>query len=279
MGPRELRLKHVDEIVLVRHGETDRNTARRIGKFIATSEELHKMGILPDYLVPLNLRGRRQAACLGQIIKKRHPSCLESNIFFDSGYLRTIETLDVILSTWGQESARNPVRESHLELREREGGYPFNMSVTELCRYFPWYLEYASIVGPFFERRPGGESIADVCLRVHMFLNSLRRKRKGQKVFIVTHGGVMLAFRFWLERWSLDKSDGLFTKGNESRNCNVLIYKRDRDLDESDDAVKFRRHTDETEINRDLETVLREEEERREAEASTGHAKKTEKPT
>jgi broad specificity phosphatase PhoE len=75
------------------------------------------------------------------------------------------------------------------------------MTEAEAEAAFPWLEEYWRTFGGFMARPPGGESLADVVGRVHMFLDVLFRDRIGQKVLVVTHGGTIRCFRFALERW------------------------------------------------------------------------------
>jgi len=215
---------HVHEIILVRHGESAHNIADKAGPFIATTKAIMTMDWQPDHKIPLTEAGRFQATLVGQLLKKHHPAAIDSDIFFDSGYQRAVDTLNTILEQWQIDPKVGTKRRHHLDLREREPGYTFSMSSTQVNQFFPWYEEYATIVGKFYERRPGGESIADVCSRVHMFLNSLRRARQGQRVFIVTHGRVILAFRYWLEKHSAQEATDMVTKDEE--NCAVRIYRR-----------------------------------------------------
>lgn len=77
--------------------------------------------------------------------------------------MRAKETLVEILKAWRLFKSTQTKRDSHIDLRERDPGYSFNITVTQVNQYFPWYNEYASIVGRFYERRLGGENIADVC--------------------------------------------------------------------------------------------------------------------
>lgn len=215
---------HVEEIVLVRHGLTARNEGHRIGKFISSRVELAKVGVLPDHEVSLAERGKVQAKLIGKVLSRMRPDLRELHRFFDSGYLRTIQTLDRILRAFQLDTEAGGRRRHHLDLREREPGYPFNMTITEANQFFPWYPEYARIVGEFFERPPGGESIADVCSRVHMFLTSLRRAHSGRRVMVVAHGGVILAFKFWLEKRNVQEAEQLFKESVD--NCQALIYRR-----------------------------------------------------
>lgn len=215
---------HVAEIVLVRHGETNENVAERVGRFYASALEQLRSGFLPDHKISLTETGRSQADMIGRVLAKHVPACRDYDIYFDSGYKRTMETLDLILKAFAVDVDAEGKRNSHIDLREREPGYHAVMTVTDVNQYFPWYQEYEARMGKFYASSPGGESVAHVCSRVHMFLNSLRRARVGQKAFVVTHGRVMLAFRYWLEKWAPFEADELFEA--EPQNCQVLIYKR-----------------------------------------------------
>ncbi len=145
-------------------------------------------------------------------------------MYFDSGYSRTIETLDRILAAFTLDPQAGGRRRSHLALRGRDPGYTFQMTITQVATYFPWYLEYEAAAGPFYARPPGGESVAEVCSRVQSFLRSLRRARKDQRVLVVAHGHILRAFRFWLERMSPADGDTLFA--SHVPNCAMLRYQR-----------------------------------------------------
>lgn len=93
----------------------------------------------------------------------------------------------------------------NLFLREREVGYTFDMTTEEANAAFPWLQEYWETSGRFFARPPGAESLADVAQRVYKFIGMLFRDRANQRVVVVSHGGTMRMFRFWLERWSYEE--------------------------------------------------------------------------
>jgi broad specificity phosphatase PhoE len=212
-------MPYAQEIVIVRHGETPYNVAPRVGRFLASTSAVIQAGGLPDHEVPLSKRGKEQACEVGKRLMKLG----NFDTYFDSGYKRSCETLNLILESF-PESERDPEkRRSHLDLREREPGYLFNMTVTEVNRYFPWYQEYEAIFGKFYATPPGGESIAHVCSRVHVFLTSLRHARSDKRVLIVTHGRVMLCFRYWLEKIPASEVAKLFDNTHID-NCDVLRY-------------------------------------------------------
>jgi broad specificity phosphatase PhoE len=149
--------------------------------------------------------------------------------YFDSGYRRSIETLDLILRALPTRERRQADRCSHLDLRERDTGYPFLMTACEGDTFFPWWREYEEMVGPIYSRPPGGESIADAWQRVHMFLNSMRRSRAGDDVLIVTHGRIMLGFKYWMERHPACDVNRLYKERSRIRNCEAWWYRYDID--------------------------------------------------
>jgi broad specificity phosphatase PhoE len=213
-------MDHVKEIVLVRHGETIHNIAPRVGRFLKSPTLLGEEADSPDHRIALTPKGREQAKQVGPQLSKLAPF----DAYFDSGYTRTVETLDLILEAFDERERDPRKRSSHLDLRERESGYTFNMSVTEVNTYFPWYQEYEATFGQFYATPPGGESIAHVCSRVHTYLSSIRRARAGQRLLIVTHGRVMLCFRYWLEKLAVEDVEGIIDREESIPNCGVLRY-------------------------------------------------------
>lgn len=204
-------MQHPRNVVIVRHGATDRNGVKRVGRFLATEAERAKVSAVPDHQVALTRLGTRQAKAVGRVLYKDW-GFRRFDIYFDSGYKRSIQTLDLILDAFPPAERESGRRRSHLDLRERDPGYTFLMTAGEARSYFPWWEEHEDLFGPVYSRPPGGESIADAWQRVHMFLNSLRRSRPGEDVLIVTHGRVMLGFKYWMEKHRAADIDQLYRK-------------------------------------------------------------------
>jgi broad specificity phosphatase PhoE len=114
----------------------------------------------------------------------------------------------------------------HLFLRERDAGYAFNFTTHEAKAAFPWLQEYWKLAGPFFARPPGGESLADVAMRVHLFLESAKQELVGKSVLIVTHNGTLRMLRFWLEGWTHEDVLERWEREPIS-NCAFLVYRAD----------------------------------------------------
>lgn len=109
-------MEHVQEIVIVRHGETPYNVVPRIGRFLASAPALIQVGGLPDHLVPLSEKGEQQARDVGRRLARLG----NFDIYFDSGYKRSCETLNLILEAF-PESERTPWRNDALTLIYEKG--------------------------------------------------------------------------------------------------------------------------------------------------------------
>lgn len=188
-------------LVLVRHGQSARNVAKKRNTFFLDDEARRAVRGIPDWRIPLTDEGRRQAAMTGQGLRQRYGSF---DYVYHSGYARTHETTERILAAWPPgERAAMQVRVNPF-IRERDAGYAYDMTTDEAEQAFPWLQEHWRTFGPWFGRPPGGESLSDVAGRVYLFLNMLFRDRAGQRVLAVTHGGTLRCFRFLLERWTFE---------------------------------------------------------------------------
>lgn len=82
---------------------------------------------------------------------------------------------------------------------------------------------------PCYWRPPGGESLAEVCLRVDWVLGRLRRECVGQRCILVTHEDVMWAARFVMERFTQERWREMLLSADlreKIHNGQVLHYTR-----------------------------------------------------
>jgi 2,3-bisphosphoglycerate-dependent phosphoglycerate mutase len=147
-----------------------------------------------------------------------------AHALFHSGYQRTIETTAGLLRAYSPQEQALLSQHSDLLLRERDTGYAFDMTQEEFERHFPWMDHYWKTFGAFFAHPPGGESMAQVSQRVALFLDHLYRDLAGKKVLIVSHGGTIRAFRYWLEQWSYVQANEHFRSFAAPKNCAVTSY-------------------------------------------------------
>jgi probable phosphoglycerate mutase len=174
-------------LILVRHGESEGNRARRFSRD-------------PD--ISLTETGVEQARATGLLIARHFsPSSVVA-----SSYHRARHTALIIAETIGY---RGEVRVEP-DLRERSigelAGAPYSA-----MRDHPEYD-----VERFWEWRPaGGESLIDVQHRAAPVLTRLTARHPGEDVVVVSHGGVMLALCAHVE--------GGWTRLRVARNCEVLV--------------------------------------------------------
>lgn len=186
-------------LVLVRHGESARNIARQGRVFYASAAERDALKGMPDEVTPLTEEGLRQAERTGRYLATRFGAF---DALYHSGYVRTVDTSEAILGAYAGSGPPRVVRRD-LFLRERDPGHAFEMTEAEVREFFPWLDDYWNRTGPFFARPPGGESVAQVCERVQLFLDRLARDHAGERVLVVTHARVIQSFRFLLEDWDI----------------------------------------------------------------------------
>lgn len=168
----------VKTLWLVRHGES-------VGNVAATRAEREGLERIPldirDADVPLSPTGEEQAEALGRWLDE-HRSEIEA--FWVSPYLRARQTLDIAL---GEGAAIITVDE---RLRDRELGILDLLTATGVSRLHPEEAERRRHLGKFYHRPPGGESWADVALRLRSFLGDLFA-RHAESVLIVAHDAVV----------------------------------------------------------------------------------------
>ena len=210
-------------LVLVRHGQSLRNIAKKKNRFFLDDEARRPVKGIPDHRIPLTDVGRQQALATGVALRERFGTFDQ---LYHSGYQRTIETTDGLLDAWPREERPTIRVRHHLFIRERDQGHAYDMTDAEAAAAFPWLQDYWNTFGPFFARPPGGESLAQVCERVYTFLQKLARTMGGKRVLIVTHGGTIWCFRYVLERWTYEEAERRF-QTESIGNCSVTSYERD----------------------------------------------------
>lgn len=209
-----------NNLFLVRHGQSEGNLARK--KFQESGDE----SFLTDEFLGLH-ESQYALTDLGVSQAKKAGKWLLENKYdvFDrmlvSNNVRAMQTaayLNLANANWMID----------FNLRERDGGL-FNVMTPSKrdLKYSDQQKFYNT--QPFLYRPPQGESIADVCQRIKIVLDTLARECDGKDVIIVCHGHVMRAFRIILERMSLNKTNEyLLTEEEWGKvpNCSVIHYTR-----------------------------------------------------
>lgn len=207
------------DLVLVRHGQSEGNLAKRLseaGDDSVFTEEFRQRHSSSFRLTDL---GREQAVQAGRWIRDNIGHRFDR--YYVSEYLRAKETaahLGLPSAKWYQD----------FYLRERDYGLMDIVSEDERQTRFAEHVGRRRIDG-FYWTPPGGESVAQVCLRVDRVLQTLHRECNDKRVIIVCHGEVMWAFRIRLERLSQRRFHELETsKDSKDRmnNGQILHYSR-----------------------------------------------------
>jgi broad specificity phosphatase PhoE len=207
-----------DRLWLVRHGQSQGNVARDA----ADEAGLHEIAIdMRDVDVPLSELGRRQAEAAGRWFAAL-PRNERPEIVLSSPYVRAKQTAEIICRQGAL--AGGPARTITDErLREREFGIFDRLTTAGIRHRFPEEAAHRRLLGKFYHRPPGGESWADVILRLRSMLNTINLHFCGKRVLIVCHQVVVLCFRYILEE--LDEEAILkIDKQAEVLNCGIASY-------------------------------------------------------
>ncbi len=176
----------VTELVLVRHGESTGNVAHARA-YADGAEVIDIPERDPD--VPLSELGRQQAAELGARMTGAPPDAV-----WCSPYLRAQETARIALDAAGLDV----VPRIDERLRDRELGVLDLLTGRGIRARYPEEAERRRRWGKFYYRAPGGESWADVALRLRSLLHEVEATSSG-RVVLVCHDAVVLLIRYILE--------------------------------------------------------------------------------
>lgn len=208
--------KWPDHLVIVRHGQSERNVAKDRAK------EHHALEVWSDHVrdvdTPLTALGMDQAAATGRFLRDK----FHFDMIFSSPYLRTIQTARQIMAQMVPE----PPIIYEERIREIEFGVLDGLTRDGIQKLYPLEFARKEREGKYWYRPPGGESRPDVALRVHSFLGTLTREYRRKSVLVVCHSVVVLIFRRLLERWDeaqymkVDSEDDVL-------NCSITDYRYD----------------------------------------------------
>jgi broad specificity phosphatase PhoE len=200
---------------LVRHAESQGNLAdARAHEAGAQRLELDVRD--PD--VPLSDTGRGQAEALGLLLRDL-PAEQRPTVLLSSPFTRAADTAQVALQV---SDLGLPIRFDE-RLRERDFGAFDGMTRNGIRAEYPQEAQRRDLLGKFYYRPPGGESWADVALRVRSFLTTAELRHSGDRLMVVSHQAVILVFRYVLEE--LTEQELLDIDRREFiANCSVTRY-------------------------------------------------------
>ena len=213
-----MRQNWPERLWLVRHGQSQGNVAR---------DAAHEAGLttididVRDVDVPLSELGFRQAEATGHWFASL-PRGERPEVILASPYVRARQTAEAICKAGAL--AGGPARAIIDErLREREFGVFDRLTTIGIREKFPEEAEHRKRLGKFYHRAPGGESWADVILRLRSMLNTINLHYADRRVLVVCHQVVVLCMRYILEE--LDEAQILaIDKQAEVLNCGICAY-------------------------------------------------------
>jgi broad specificity phosphatase PhoE len=218
-----MRQRWPERLWIVRHGQSAGNVARDAAH--AAGESRIDIAVR-DVDVPLSPLGERQAEALGRWFAAL-PEAEKPEIVLSSPYLRARQTARAICEGGGLVGeARPPIVDERL--REREFGIFDRLTGAGIREKYPELAEQRALLGKFYHRAPGGESWADVILRLRSALDTVSLHHADRRVVIVCHQVVVLCLRYILEE--MDEAQVLaIDKQGDVINCGVCEYEFEPD--------------------------------------------------
>ncbi|WP_328452608.1 histidine phosphatase family protein [Amycolatopsis sp. NBC_00438] len=169
---------------VLRHGESTGNVARETAE--AAGADVIDIAER-DADVPLTALGREQAAAAGELLAGHPP-----DVVVTSTYRRAWDTARLAAPA-GVAIVPDE------RLRDRELGVLDLLTSRGVRERWPDEARRKRRLGRFYYRPPGGESWADVVLRVRALLAELSAERPGARVLLSAHEMTVFALRYLLE--------------------------------------------------------------------------------
>ena len=212
-------------LFLIRHGESMQNTF-----------ENFKLK-LPDHKVYLTESGKEQAREAGIILNDYYSQNnldKDSSIMFNSPYLRTRETSDIINEVLDIKKRK----EDYLLIEHQYGLFSDN-SIRENKKNHPEFFSYYDLFwkqeGRFYVKFPMGESPMDVAIRTRMFLEELKKYySEYENILLVSHGTTLKTVEMNL----FDYSPEWYSRTKHMGNCETRLIEN---WDNSDKKMKILR--------------------------------------
>lgn len=203
---------------LVRHGESIGNVADANAH--ATGAGRLELDVRdPD--VPLSDTGRAQAEALGRYLASlpggERPTAVLSSPFARALTTAQLATADLDVRVRTDE-----------RLRERDFGAFDGMTRAGIREQFPDEARRRDLLGKFYYRPPGGESWADVALRIRSLLATEALRHDCDRLMIVAHQTVIMVFRYVLEELTEQE---LLAVDREEQVANASLTRYEADAD------------------------------------------------
>ena len=204
-------------LAVVRHGQSTGNvTAQAAETGGAEVIEIPER----DADVPLSDLGREQAEAVGAFLGKL-PDDERPTIAVVSPYLRTRQTAELALAGLDVPLVVDE------RLRDRELGILDLLTARGVQARLPDEARRRDRLGKFYYRPPGGESWADVLLRLRALLRELREDHPDGRVVLFAHEATVLLVRYLAEQ--LPEAELMAVAHRTTvANCSISSWRRDQ---------------------------------------------------
>lgn len=204
---------------LVRHAQSTGNVAREAAE--TNGAELLDLAER-DADVPLSDLGEQQAKALGQWMAGLPPE-EQPTLALSSPYRRALDTAVAVLAALDHVPLRVDER-----LRDRELGVLDLHTVAGILARHPDEAARRRHLGKFYYRAPGGESWADVALRLRSVLGDPMLDLDGGRIVWFTHEAPILLTRYILEQLSEEELMAVARSATVA-NCSLTRFECDPD--------------------------------------------------
>jgi broad specificity phosphatase PhoE len=205
-----------ETLTLVRHGESFGNIAN--AEAYSTGADRLDLSV-NDPSVELSEVGVRQSRALGERLGQLEPG-QRPTVVVVSSYMRARQTAEHLIEAAGLDDV---VRVTDERLRDREQGILDRLTGRGIRAEFPAEADRRDYLGKFWYRPPGGESWADVALRIRAVLRDIRTDFADERVLVVTHDVPILLARYVIESLTPDEAVAL---SRQIVNCGMTTYQR-----------------------------------------------------
>ncbi|MGW6915136.1 histidine phosphatase family protein [Kitasatospora sp. NPDC054939] len=208
-------------LIATRHGESTANVEFQLAE---AAGALSVPISCRDADIPLSLHGQQQAQALGRWWAGL-PSADRPRSVWCSPYVRTAETARIALAQaagLGAVPISLAVRYDE-RLRDRELGILEMLPKAAIEAKHPEEAARRRKMGELYYRPPGGESWADVALRMRSLLRDVCEEEAGRPVLLVAHDCTVLMLRYALERLT----EGQLLALEQVRNCSASLWRAD----------------------------------------------------
>lgn len=204
---------------VIRHGQST-------GNVIAQDAETAGLELIDiperDADVPLSGTGRDQAEAVGGWLSDLDRGA-RPQVAIVSPYLRTRQTAELALAGTGVPAVVDE------RLRDRELGVLDLHTGRGVRARLPDEYARRARLGKFYYRPPGGESWADVLLRLRALLREVRADHPAGRVLLVGHEATVLLVRYLAETLSEAELMAV-AHATTVANCSISTWRRDGDL-------------------------------------------------